>query len=243
MPKPKPKGDFFALSSGSRSFLRYGYGDLLKKDRKFAVLHRIWPGTQRLLLWGDPVMAAGYGRASNFCGSDGVEICEPLSFKGRKGSGQPGGRTGYIDASLVPPHDWRKYAYTYRVWGRLLYRPDCDPGVWRRELPSEAHEKALASSSRILPLITTAHMPSTANAIYWPEIYSNQSIPIDNGKDAYSDTPAPRRFGTVSPLDPEMFSGIDEFVADLLGAQSSPNILRSKLPHGWKIWRANRAGS
>jgi len=42
------------------------------EDRKYAVLHRIWPGTQRLLLWGDPLMAAAYGRASNFAGSDGV---------------------------------------------------------------------------------------------------------------------------------------------------------------------------
>ena len=47
------------LSAGSRSFLRYGYGDLLREDRKWGVLHRIWPGTQRLLLWGDPVDRRG----------------------------------------------------------------------------------------------------------------------------------------------------------------------------------------
>ena len=40
------------LSAGSRSFIRYGYGDLLKEDRPYGVLHRIWPGTQCLLLWG-----------------------------------------------------------------------------------------------------------------------------------------------------------------------------------------------
>ena len=52
------------------------------------MLHRMWPGTQRLLMWGDPVMKLRRsGRASSFCGSDGIEICEPLSFKGRKGSG------------------------------------------------------------------------------------------------------------------------------------------------------------
>jgi hypothetical protein len=203
MPAPRPKGDFFALSSGSRSFLRYGYGDLLKEDRKYKVLHRMWPGTQRLLLWGDPGMAAAYGRASSFCGSDGIEICEPLSFKGRKGSGLSGGRTGYADPSLVPQHDWQKYAYTYRVWGRLLYNPDTDPAVLSREMKNLAYAKALASSSRILPLITTTHMPSAANAIYWPEIYTNQSIVIESAKDPYSDTPPPKRFGTVSPLDPQ----------------------------------------
>src|SRR6185295_12299243 len=77
------------LSAGSRSFTRYGYGDLLREDRKWGVLHRIWPGTQRLLLWGDPAMAAAYGRAGSFCGSLGIELFEPLSFRGRKGTGDP----------------------------------------------------------------------------------------------------------------------------------------------------------
>ena len=69
MPKPgvaDAKGALMSLSNGSRSFMRYGYGDLLRDDRKYSVLHRIWPGTQRLLLWGDPLMAAAYGRASSF---------------------------------------------------------------------------------------------------------------------------------------------------------------------------------
>ena len=88
------------LSAGSRSFLRYGYGDLLREDRRWGVLHRIWPGTQRLLIWGDPLTAAAYSRAFSFCGSDGVEIMEPLSFKGRRGSGIAGGRCAYADASL-----------------------------------------------------------------------------------------------------------------------------------------------
>jgi hypothetical protein len=87
------------LSAGSRSFLRYGYGDLLREDRKWGVLHRIWPGTQRLLIWGDPLTAAAYSRAFSFCGSDGVEIMEPLSFKGRRGSGIAGGRCGYAEKS------------------------------------------------------------------------------------------------------------------------------------------------
>jgi hypothetical protein len=219
MPQEKPKGDFFALSSGSRSFLRYGYGDLLKEKRTYKVLHRMWPGTQRLLLWGDPVMAAAYSRASSFCGSDGIEICEPLSFKGRKGAGLPGGRTGYAGTTLIPRQDWKKYSYTYRVWGRMLENPDTAPEVLQREPVDQLYQMALASSSRILPLITTAHMPSAANANYWPEIYTNQSIVIDGAKDQYSDTPIPKRFGTVSPLDPGIFSSVDEFVADLLGPQ------------------------
>src|SRR5690348_16078442 len=164
--RPKPKKQTSALmrfSSGSRSFLRYGYGDLLREDRKWKVTHRIWPGTQRLLLWGDPRTAAAYARAFSFCGSDGVDICEPLSFKGRRGSGIAGDRCGYADASLRTRWDWQKYLYGTRVWGRLLYNPDCDTDVWRRYLrhtfgeSASATEAALANASRILSIITTGH--------------------------------------------------------------------------------------
>jgi hypothetical protein len=215
------------LSSGSRSFLRYGYGDLLREDRTWGVLHRIWPGTQRLLLSGDPLTAAAYSRAFSFCGSDGVEIMEPLSFKGRRGSGIAGGRCAYADASLTPRWDWQKYSYTYRVWGRLAYNPDTDPEVWRRATrqtlgPAAADiETALANSSRILPIVTTAHLPSAANNSYWPEIYLNHSLIDAAHPGPYTDTPAPRVFGMVSPLDPQLFYGINEFADDLLKGEHS----------------------
>lgn len=210
------------LSSGSRSFLRYGYGDLLREDRAWGIVHRIWPGTQRLLLWGDPVTAAAHSRAFSFCGSNGVEIMEPLSFKGRRGSGIAGGRCAYADASLNPRWDWQKYAHTYRVWGRLLYSPDTKADVWRRAMRDELGDAAgdvdaaLAHASRILPIVTTAHLPSAANNSYWPELYLNQSLVDAAHPGPYTDTPSPRVFGTVSPLDPQLFSAIDEFADDLL---------------------------
>jgi hypothetical protein len=227
MPKANKNDTFFALSSGSRSFLRYGYGDLLKEDRKYGVLYRIWPGTQRLLLWGSPAMAAAYGRASSFCGGSGAEICEPLSFKGRKGSGLPLGRTAYADKSLQPKWDWQKYLYTYRVWGRLLYNPDSDPDTWQRYLRHQFGaaalpvQSALAHASRILPLVTTAHGPSAANNNYWPEMYTNMPIVDAARPHPYSDTPSPKRFGTVSPFDPGLFSRIDDFAAELLNGKRS----------------------
>lgn len=235
MPKPdaaNAKGALMSLSNGSRNFLRYGYGDLLRDDRKYTLFHRIWPGTQRLLLWGDPLMAAAYGRASGFSGSAGVEWMEPLSFKGRKGSGLAGGRDGY--AGFVPStvRDWEKYRYTYRVWGRGIYNPDSSADARKRYLhkalgaAADSGEAALALSSRILPTITTAHMPSAANANYWPEIYTNQSIVVANAHDPYSDTPEPKRFGTVSPLDSRLFCAIDQCADELLkgtrGASYSP---------------------
>jgi hypothetical protein len=205
-----PKADhkdsgLMAMSAGSRSFTRYGYADLMREDRRFEILWRIWPGTQRLLLWADPVFAAGYSRAFQFCGSTGVEIMEPLSFKGRRGSGIAGGRCAYADASLRPRWDWQKYLDTYRVWGAKLYNPDAKVEV----------DPALAAASRILPIVTTAHMPSAANNNYWPEIYTNQSM-VEPAKTEYSDTPSPKTFGNTSPLDPQLFSRINDFAGELL---------------------------
>lgn len=226
-PRDERDRGFFSLSNGSRRFLRYGYGDLLVENRRYGVLHRLWPGTQRLLLWGDPALAANYGRAASFCGSLGVEWFEPLSFKGRKGSGLPGGRNGYADDSLPPPGGgFEKYLYSYRVWGRHIYDPDCDPEEWRRRLRQEfsrgaaAVETALSRAGKILPMVTTAHCPSAANNNYWPEMYTNMAIVDANRPNPYGDTLKPKRFGTVSPLDPEFFSRVDNFADELLAGQA-----------------------
>ncbi len=228
--RPKPGREatgLMKLSAGSRSFLRYGYGDLLREDRKWGVLHRIWPGTQRLLLWGDPLTAAAHSRAFGFCGSDGVEIMEPLAFKGRRGSGIAGNRTAYADASLAPRWDWEKYEYGHRIWGRLLYNPDASPDTWRRYMTSQfgaagpALEGALASASRILPTITTAHAPSAGNNTYWPEVYLNHSLVDAAHPGPYTDSPSPKVFGTVSPLDPQLFARINDFADELLKGERS----------------------
>jgi hypothetical protein len=221
------KTGLMKLSTGSRSFLRYGYGDLLREDRTWSVVHRIWPGTQRLLIWGDPITGAAYSRAFSFCGSDGVEICEPLSFKGRRGSGNAGNRTAYLDTTLIPRWDWQKYAYSYRIWGRLLYNSEASPEVWQRYLKnqfgaaSNSIEAALASSSRILPIVTTAHAASAGNNTYWPEVYYNQSMVDASGYGPYGDSPAPRVFGNVSPLDPQLFSTINDFAKELLTSEKT----------------------
>ena len=219
--------DLMKLSAGSRSFLRYGYGDLLKENRPYKVIYRIWPGAQRLLLWGDPVTAAAHARAYGFCGSNGVEWMEPLSFKGRRGSGIAGDRCGYADASLKPRWDWEKYLYTYRMFGRMLYNPETSPDTWQRYLRNyfgagaKEVEIALANASRILPTVLTAHGVSAANDRYWPEIYTNQPITDPSIKNIYTDTPAPKTFGNVSPFDPQLFTGINDFVKESLAGERS----------------------
>jgi hypothetical protein len=226
-PRDRQANKFFSLSSGSRSFMRYSYGDLHEAGRRYGIYTRIWPGTQRALLWGAPVTAAAYARDMQFCGESGVDLFEPLTFKGRRGSGLPAGRCAYADTSLKPGFDWEKFLYTYRIWGRHLYNPDTDPDVYRRFLRKQfptaapAVESALACSSRILPIVTSAYGPSAANNNYWPEIYTNMPI-IDTGaKTVYSDTPSPKTFGNASSFDPELFSNANEFAEELLQRRPS----------------------
>ena len=228
MPRPERKvTGTFAVSEGSRRFLRYGYGDLFQEGRRYDVLFRMWPGTERLLLWGDPATAAAYGRTSTFQGAVGVEICEPLFFKGRQGSGLAGGRCAYGDQSLEPKWDFEKYLYAYRVWGRLLYNPQADPETWHRYLRAEfgsaapAAEAAMAHGSRILPLFTTTRLPSASNQACWPEMYTNMPIVEGGAPVPYLDTVVPRRLGTVSPLDPQLFSSIIEYAGELLNGKQS----------------------
>jgi hypothetical protein len=225
-PLPVRPGREYTSITARRNFLRYGYGDYLKDTRQYDIIHRVWPGTQRHLLWGDPAMAAGYGRAFSFSGSLGVELFEPLSFKGRMGSGIAGTRIAYADKSLEPKWDWQKYEYQYRVWGRLTYNPETDPDGYRRYLRREFRaaapdvEAALSHASRILPVITTAHGASGSNNSYWPEMYMNMPIVDPNRAQPYRDTPDPKVFGTVSAFDPQLFSNVNECADALVDGQS-----------------------
>ena len=225
----EPGAGLRALTAHQRRFTRYGYGDFLREDRDYGVIFRIWPDTQRLLLWGDPVLAAGYGRLGTIGGALGVELCEPLFFKGRKNSGEPGGRDPYADSDLrLGRDDWKKYSYTYRLWGRLLYNPDADPSSWRRYLRREygeaaaAVEGALGAASRVLPLVTVVHGLGASNNGYWPEMYVNMPIAGGAHSEHYEfDTAEPTTFGGVSSFDPTMFDRINDHADDLLAGRCS----------------------
>ena len=108
---------------------------------------------------------------------------EPLTFKGREGSSVPGGRNAYADPAMNPPEgDFAKFEISYRQWGRTLYNPDANPDVWRRSQAvklgpgADAAQDALAYATRILALLTSAHLPSASNHAFWYEIYVNMPI-------------------------------------------------------------------
>ena len=210
-PPRKTVNKKWSFSEGSRKFLRYSYGDLLKENRKYNILFRIWPGTQRVLLWADHELAAGYGKLSTFCDSLGTELCEPLSFKGRMGTGIKGGRFNYKVSKLRTKYDWEKYIYNYKIWGRLNYNPNTDQETYLRYLKyyfSKDYKNislALANASRVLPFVTLVHGVSASNNSYWPEIYQNMSIVKKDPWLPYSyDLHQYSRFGMATSCDPQL---------------------------------------
>ncbi|HEX7363368.1 MAG TPA: hypothetical protein VF283_22995 [Bryobacteraceae bacterium] len=213
------------LSEGSRIFTRYSYADLLRENRKYTIRYRVFSGTQKILLWDDPVSSAAYSRAFQFCGSAGADVMEPLTCRGRRGSAVAGRRDGYVEASLETRWGWQKYAGWYRTLGRLMYNPKTDPAVCLRAFSAEARPAALqgaiASASRILPIVTTAYLPSAACDAYWPEIYWNQPLAAEPDPNPYGDTLKPKVFQNASPLDPQLFSSMREFAEELLSGRRS----------------------
>ncbi len=152
---------------------------------------------------------------------------EPLTFKGREGSGHAGGRCAYADKTLDPGiADWMKFAPSYRLWGRLLYNPDATPDAWRRDLSrrygpaAQAAEEALSYASRIMPLLTSAHLPSASNHDLEYEMAMNMPI-VAGGEVPYNDTPEPKVYGHASPLDPQLFSTIADHANDLLAGRAN----------------------
>ncbi len=69
--------------------------------------------------------------------------------------------------------------------------------------------------------MTTTHLPSAACDAYWPEIYWNQPMAGEPRPNPYSDSPAPKTFPNTSPLDPQLFSRMSDFAAELLSGERS----------------------
>ena len=211
MPPKKQVDNKWIFSEGKRKFLRYSYGDLMSNNRKYDILFRIWPGTQRILIWGDSDLARGYGQHSTFCNALGVELCEPLSFKGRMGTGIKNARFNYSVKQLRTKYDWQKYLFTYRVWGRCTYNYKTNENnysrYYKKLFGKSSNEliKSLSYASKILPFFTLVHGVSASNNSYWPEMYENMSIVENAPHLPYSyDLHKPSRFGMSTSQDPNL---------------------------------------
>lgn len=73
----------------------------------------------------------------------------------------------------------------------------------------------------ILPLLTSAHLPSASNHDLWYELPTNMPVVEGSGPSPYGDRPISKIFGIVSPLDTQMFSTVAEYAQSLIHHNAS----------------------
>ena len=196
---------------------RYGYADFLRDSRAYSVLYRLWSiGTNRVFVWGDPDYGRRFGESAQFGDATGFEVTPPLSIKGGAADGEAWPL--FADERLRDyEYEDERYWAWYLTFGRFGYSSGTDSAVWHREFERRFGEAAAAVSdgyraaSKILPLVTAAHLtrhPATSN---WAE--------LDTGGALFGEHNSNPRIGdvtyaTAEPSDPGLFYGIEEYVAD-----------------------------
>ena len=161
---------------------RYGYGTMLKHDRNYRVIYRLWTfGTSRLLLWGDNDYAARFAESCTLGGGEGFEIMAPLT---NKGFGNDAGQWSIFEDESLVSYRWEyeRYWPYFLSFGRFGYNPDASRNIWHRELASRFGDswqqisKAYASASKVLPLITATALFSANSWRFWPEMLTCQHL-------------------------------------------------------------------
>jgi hypothetical protein len=203
---------------------RYSFADMLRKPRFYDVIYRLWNyGSTNLFLWGDADYGRRFSLSCGLSGSAGFQINTPLSLKyGHELSHKDTWHTFADPALRYGRWEDERFWMWYTVFGRLGYNPNTDPRVWRDEFQARFGEagkdleKALAAASKIVPLVTAAHMPVHPSLRYWTEMSTGWALFAENNLDK----PGPHDFmkeityGSAEPGDQGIFYGIDEYAAD-----------------------------
>lgn len=204
---------------------RYSYADMLKKPKRYSVIFRLWNyGSTNLFLWGDADYAKRFSKSCSIGGSVGYQVNAPLSLKyGHELSHKE--RWDIYKDEKMRYGKWEEDRFWnwYTIYGRLGYNTETDPEVWKSEYAvhfgkgAAAAEKTLETASKILPLITTVHMPVHPSLRYWPEINTGWALFEENNMEEseafnfyYHLT-----YGSTEPSDHQLFYGIDEYADDL----------------------------
>jgi len=199
---------------------RYSYSNLLRKPQQFDVLYRLWNyGSTCIFAWGDPEYA---GKFSSSCqlGAVGFQIDSALSLEGGHEMLQSEPWNLYSNPELQPD-GWEdeRYWLRYVLFGRLGYSTGTCEEVWRREFrmrfgqdAAPYAEACCKTASKILPLITAAHMPAHPSQMYWPEISTGAALFGEHNHDKFFGSVT---YGSSEPSDPGIFYGIDDYVEDL----------------------------
>ncbi|MFC6799624.1 hypothetical protein ACFQDQ_17465 [Haladaptatus sp. GCM10026878] len=200
---------------------RYSYGDMLRRPQSFRLLYRLWVmGTNRIFLWGDPDYARRFAHSTQFGGATGFEVTAPLTHKGGHSSLQTEAWPLFEDESLEH-YEWEdeRYWAWYLMFGRLGYSTETDSAVWERAFTqrfgeaADAIQKGYRSASKILPLLTAAHLTRHPGTVNWAEMDTGGALFAEhNFNRAFEDV----TYATTEPSDPGLFYGISEYVHDTL---------------------------
>jgi hypothetical protein len=158
-------------------------------------------------------------------GSAGFEINAPLALKyGHELLHREPWHT-FADPSLRSG-EWEdeRFWMWYTAYGRLGYRVDTDPEVWMRQFRARfgveaaaSIERTLRAASKIIPFITTIHMPVHPSLRYWTEMSTGYPLFNEHRTDERKsyDFHEEITYGSTDPSDHALFYGIDEFVEDV----------------------------
>ncbi len=204
---------------------RYSYADMLEKPLRYPVIFRLWNyGSTNLFLWGDADYARRFSQSCALSGSDGFQVNAPLALKyGYEQSHKEAWQT-FADPALRSGRweDERFFSW-YTMFGRLGYNAQTDPEVWSSEFvrhfgeKAGAAQRALAAASKIVPFVTTVHMPVHPSLRYWTELNTGWALFEENNiyEMQKYDFVKSLTYGSTEPSDHGLFYGIDEYAADL----------------------------
>ena len=203
---------------------RYSYADMLRKPKYFDVFYRLWNyGSTNLFLWGDADYARRFAESCGLSGSTGYEVNAPLSLKyGHELSHKERWDTFADPALRSGKWEDERFWMWYIVFGRLGYNRHADSEIWQGEFAQRFGkagpilERALAMASRIVPLVTTIHMPVHPSLRYWTELNTGWALFFENNLDKPQDYDLFKRvtYGSTEPSDHGLFYGIDEYAKD-----------------------------
>lgn len=211
---------------------RYSYADLLKKPAYVDVLFRLWNyGSTNLFLWGDADYARRFSKSCHISGAIGFEVNAPLSLKYGHELSHKAPWPIFTDPGMRYA-EWEdaRFWMWYTVFGRLGYCADADPEIWQSEFATRFGkesapllERALATASKIVPMITTVHMPVHPSLRYWTELNTGWALFFENNLNTIQkyDFDSIITYGSTEPSDHGLFYGIDEYARDLVAGTLS----------------------
>lgn len=208
---------------------RYSYADMLQKPKKYDVIYRLWNyGSTNLFLWGEADYVRRFAKSCSLSGSTGYQVNAPLSLKyGHELTHIAPWRVFNDPALNRDTWEDERFWLWYTLYGRIGYNVRADAEIWESEFESRFGKaqgaliaQALAASSRIVPLITTVHMPVHPSLRYWTELNTGWALFAENNLNQMEsfDFYDQISYGSTEPSDHGLFYGIDEYAHDVCAA-------------------------